>query len=113
MGSYFDGTTLKNTPNTVIVTSGVSQKVNDLKTANNGIGSSFIIPFGANIVINQNYKVAKQGHVYASYQHATIATTLAKSKDYTFSKNGYGKVFNFSAGSRNIYDGMNGVDIAL
>ncbi len=113
IGSYFDGTTLKNTPSTVIVTSGVSQTVNDLKTANNGIGSSLIIPFGANVVVNQNYRVAKQGHVYASYQHATIATTLAKSKDYTFSKTGYGKVFNFSAGSRNIYDGMNGVDIAL
>lgn len=113
IGSYLDGTTLKNTPSTTIVTSGVSQVVNDLKTANNGIGSSFMIPFGSNIVINQIYRVAKQGHVYASYQHATIASTLAKSKDYTFSKSGYGKVFNFSAGSRNIYDGMNGVDIAL
>ena len=51
--------------------------------------------------------------VYGSYQHAAINVTLAQSKSYTISHNGYGKVVNFATGIQNAYDGMKGVSISL
>ena len=51
--------------------------------------------------------------VYGSYQHAMTAVTLAKSKSYTISHNGYGKVINFATAVQNDYDNMQGVSISL
>lgn len=51
--------------------------------------------------------------VYGSYQHAMTAVTLAQSKSYTISHNGYGKVINFATAVQNDYDNMQGVSIAL
>lgn len=113
IGAYLDGTSLTSAPITTVVSSSTSNRINDLKNENNGIGSSFKLPDGTGIVINQKFSVARRGKVYASYQHATRLSTLAQSKDYSFSKNGYGRVFNFSAASRGIYDNMTGVDISL
>ncbi len=50
---------------------------------------------------------------YGSYQHAMTAVTLAKSKSYTISHNGYGKVINFATAVQNDYDNMQGVSIEL
>ena len=50
---------------------------------------------------------------YGSYQHAMTAVTLAKSKSYTISHNGYGKVINFATAVQNDYDNMQGVSISL
>lgn len=50
---------------------------------------------------------------YGSYQHAMTAVTLAQSKSYTISHNGYGKVINFATAVQNDYDNMQGVSIAL
>ena len=51
--------------------------------------------------------------VFGSYQHAIASVTLAQSKSYTISHNGYGKVINFATGIQNDYDDMDGVSIAL
>lgn len=51
--------------------------------------------------------------VYGSYQHAVENVTLANSKAYTISHNGYGKVINFATGIQNSYDAMKGVSISL
>ena len=51
--------------------------------------------------------------VYASYQHAASNVTLAQSKAYNISHNGYGEVINFATAVENYYDGMQGVSIAL
>lgn len=51
--------------------------------------------------------------VYGSYQHAMTAVTLAQSKSYTISHNGYGKVINFATAVQNDYDNMRGVSIEL
>ena len=51
--------------------------------------------------------------VYGSYQHAMTSVTLAKSKSYTISHNGYGKVINFATAVQNDYDNMQGVSISL
>lgn len=50
---------------------------------------------------------------YGSYQHAMTAVTLSKSKSYTISHNGYGKVINFATAVQNDYDNMQGVSIEL
>ena len=55
----------------------------------------------------------KWATVYGSYQHAMTAVTLAKSKSYTISHNGYGKVINFATAVQNDYDNMQGVSISL
>ena len=51
--------------------------------------------------------------MYGSYQHAATDVTLAQSKSYVISHNGYGKVINFATAVQNYYDGMQGVSIAL
>lgn len=51
--------------------------------------------------------------VYGSYQHAATDVTLAQSKSYVISHNGYGEVINFATAVQNYYDGMQGVSIAL
>lgn len=113
MGAYLDGVTLQNTPTTMIQTSNGSTKITDLKKANNGFGVSMILPSGNNIVINQNFRVSKGGTVYASYQHAMKNITFGDSKNYTFSKAGYGQVFKFSGTAVSVYDRFNGVNISL
>ena len=55
----------------------------------------------------------KWATVYGSYQHAMTAVTLAKSKSYTISHNGYGQVINFATAVQNDYDNMQGVSIEL
>lgn len=113
IGAYIENTSFTNTPTTTVATSSSKTVVTDLKKTNNGIGSSFKLPSGSNIKVNQTFRVNTGGHVYASYQHAKSSSTLAKSKDYTFSKFGYGNVFQFSNNSSNIYDAMSGVDITV
>lgn len=56
---------------------------------------------------------SKWATVYASYQHAATNVTLAQSKAYNISHNGYGEVINFATAVENYYDGMQGVSIAL
>lgn len=56
---------------------------------------------------------SKWATVYASYQHAASNVTLAQSKSYNISHNGYGEVINFATAVENYYDGMQGVSIAL
>ena len=51
--------------------------------------------------------------IYGAYEHATVNTTLAKSKKYTLSYAGMGNVINFDSSVWNIYDDMNGVNISL
>ena len=113
MGAYLDGTALIGSPSTTIVVGNKRSVVSDLTKTTNGIGSSFKLPSGSNLKITQTFRVNTGGHVYASYQHATQTSSLAISKDYTFSNSGYGSVFSFSQNSKKYYDGMNGVDIAV
>ena len=113
IGAYFDGTLLVGIPETTIVVGNSKTEITDLKKTANGIGSSFKLPSGFNVKVTQTFTVKKGGHVYASYQHAVQNSSLAISKDYTFSKLGYGSVFSFSTNAKKYYDGMNGVDIAV
>ena len=113
IGAYIENTSFVGSPTTTVATSNSKTVITDLKKTNNGIGSSFKLPSGSNIKVNQTFSVNAGGHVYASYQHAKSTSTLAKSKDYIFSYYGYGRVFKFSDSSSNIYDAMNGVDIEV
>lgn len=113
IGAFLNGTTFTNNPITTVSSTDTKTTVSDLTMTSYGAGSSFLLPSGSGITINQIFRVQTGGHVYASYQHAKSTSTLAKSKDYTFSYFGYGRVFLFGSGSQNIYDAMNGVDIAV
>ena len=113
IGAYITNTSFVNSPTTMVSSNSSAITISDLTKTSNGIRSSFKLPSGSNITINQTFRVNKGGHVYASYQHAKSTSTLSKSKNYTFSNLGYGRVFNFNGSSRNIYDAMNGVDISV
>ncbi|MCM1052679.1 MAG: hypothetical protein NC483_01700 [Ruminococcus sp.] len=114
MGAYLENTSLVNNPVTTISSTSGTRTSGEIQKFNNGFGVSLSLPIsGSSIVINQNFRVNKGGHVYASYQHATRVITLADSKNYTLSRNGYGGVFKFSGIASSVYDRMSGVDIAI
>lgn len=114
IGAYLENTKLINTPTTVVLNSGSTVNSKEIKKTSTGFGVSIKLPkYGNSLIVNQTYRVKKGGHVYASYQHAMKNISLANSKNYTTSKSGYGKVFNFSGIATSTYDRMNGVDIAL
>ena len=85
--------------------------------ASNGFGISMNLVDDANTyqcTIEAIVKATtKWATVYGSYQHAATNVTLAQSKSYTISHNGYGEVINFATAVQNDYDGMQGVSIAL
>lgn len=105
--------TWKIEPITTVYSQTSSSYPTDIKKANNGFGVSFKLPTGKNIAIIQSFEIKKGGHIYASYQHASKTSFLSISKDYTFSRNGYGHVFAFSETSKEFYDQMGGVDIEV
>ena len=115
MGCSFDnGLQLITTPHTRVSSSDKTYFSDDLQvTEKKGFGSSFKIPTGTGLIINQDFYVSRNGHVYASYQHAMSETTLAISRDYKISGIGFGGVFEFGEKASKIYDDMNGVDIAV
>lgn len=114
MGAYMSDTTLANAPSTSLSYSGGSSSITNIKKQSNAFGVSIDLPdSGSNIKVSQIFRVNTGGHVYATYQHAKSNTTLATSKNYTFGHAGYGRVFIFSGTAANVYDDMNGVDIAV
>ena len=94
-----------------------NKSTTNTKIFSNGIGISM------NLVDNSTYyrlrlsvsytKKSTNGSIYGSYQHATQNVTLAQSQNYNISSNGYGKVIEFNNSVKNIYDGMNGVNVTV
>lgn len=114
IGAYLENTKLVSTPFTTVVSSATNKIFDDVQKFTNGFGVSVKIPSsGANVTINQSYRVTKGGKVYASYQHATKNVSLEASKLYSISTTGYGHVFSFMGSVSNSYDRMNGVSISL
>lgn len=85
--------------------------------ASNGFGISMNLVDAGSIfecyITGTVISTTKWATVYGSYQHAATNVTLAQSKSYVISHNGYGEVINFATGVQNYYDGMQGVSIAL
>lgn len=114
IGAYLKNVNLVTTPITQAFSSTSTNKSTEIKKDGNGFGVSVLLPsFGNNYIVNQTYIVSKGGTVYASYQHATSTISLANSKKYTISLNGYGNVFSFTGLALSAYDGMNGVSISV
>lgn len=85
---------------------------NNIKS--NGFSSTFKIPSTNELItIMQEYKVTKGGRLYVSYQHAKNSVSLAESRKYEFSKNGYGNVYNFDSSVMSKYDNMQGLSVYL
>lgn len=90
---------------------------NNMVKASNGFGISMnlvdegtIFECSIDAVVTATTEWAE---VFGSYQHAASNVTLAQSKSYTISHNGYGEVINFATGIEGVYDAMQGVSIAL
>ncbi|MDE6141153.1 MAG: hypothetical protein K2G03_00980, partial [Bacilli bacterium] len=114
IGAYLDGISLIKHSSTKVKTSTSSNSSLEIQQEKSGFGVSISLPTsGSNYVISQTYTVSKGGTVYASYQHAKSSISLANSKNYTISREGYGGVFKFSGTAKNIYDAMGGVSITV
>lgn len=107
----------------VYTTNGVTDTVNysyqgtNMVLSSNGFGISMNLVDAASEFTCEleamTQSTSQWATVYGSYQHAMTAVTLAKSKSYTISHNGYGKVINFATAVQNDYDNMQGVSIEL
>lgn len=114
IGAFLSGTSLQNTPITTISSGITNITSKDINKFNNGFGVSVKLPqYGNKLVINTIFKVKKGGTVYGSYQHAMKNISLANSKNYTLSRNGYGGVFDFKGSAITTYDKMQGVSISV
>jgi len=86
----------------------------EIVEATNGVGCSHKIGTSTHYYSSQVFSVYTGGTVLASYQHASSSISLANSKKYSFSLNGYGNVFLFSTNAgKNAYDSMGGVSIVV
>lgn len=114
VGARLSGNKLININHTKATSSTQKNSSTEAKKLNNGFGVSVLLPnTGTTFIISQGYTVTKGGTIYASYQHAKSSISLANSKNYTISSQGYGGVFKFSGTAANIYDQMRGVSIAV
>ena len=114
IGAYLSGTSLSNTPTTTVTSTSGTTNSNNIKNFSNGFGVSIALPtYGESLVVNQTFRVATGGTVYASYQHAMKTISLSNSQNYSLSRTGYGGVFSFSGTAASTYDRMNGVSISL
>lgn len=113
IGARFSGTTLvSDTINTKLTSSNGTEYFNSVQRFTSGFGVSVKLPTGSNISIEQKYTVARDGTVYASYQHSQSNISLATSKLYTINSTGYGSVFKFYGNASGVYDEMEGVYIS-
>ena len=114
IGSLVENTNITSRSGAKLYYSGENILPVEQKTQTNAISSTYKLPdSGSNIIVMENYNVNNSGKVIASYQHATQNISLATSRNYNFSTNGYGAVFAFYSGAGNYYDGMLGVYLML
>ena len=114
IGSLVENTNITSRSGAKLYYSGENILPVEQKTQTNAISSTYkLTDSGSNIIVIENYNVNNSGKVIASYQHATQNISLATSRNYNFSTNGYGAVFAFYSGAGNYYDGMLGVYLML
>lgn len=117
---WTNGATLKNATGKQTSNSGettYSYNGANMNVASNGVGISMNLhnsTSGHMLELDVEFKASSVGEVYATYQHATNAsTTLALSKDYYFSVNGLGGVVQFNSSTvAGYYDGMKGIFVS-
>ena len=112
IGAFLDGVSLIGSVTTKMQNSNGNSLYSTNVNSTKGFGASVPLS-GSNIKITQTFKVTNGGRVNASYQHATKNISLANSKNYTFSKYGFGGVFNFNGTASTTYDRMEGVSLTV
>mgnify|MGYP001625220426 FL=1 len=113
MGVRLDNVSIKNTGNLIVSGNGNNQSYVNPKVLANGFAYSFVLPNANNLIATMTFYTDLGGTIYGSYQHAISNTTQFVSTQYTIGAGGFGNVFLFYGNARNVYDGMNGVDIAV
>ena len=113
IGAYLYNVSRTGVLDTFATATGGTANAAGTKTQTKGFGTSIKIPSGSNLRVTQTFTTTKGGHIYASYQHAAKESSLAISQQFDISVAGFGSVFEFYGDAYNIYDRMNGVDIAV
>lgn len=112
IGMFFKNTSLIKKQQTYLLYN--NTKVTPTETLENQSGISATIKLPATsemMAITQQITVKKGGTINVSYQHARKNISLANSRKYSFSGNGYGGVFDFNDSVQDYYDAMNGLTI--
>lgn len=113
IGVRTETATIKRYTQASVIGNNYSQIYTNPKIFNNGMGYSIKVPNTTNIKITTTFITTLNGKIFGTYQHAMRNISLANSKLYNISANGYGKVLKFYGAALNKYDACNGVDIVL
>lgn len=114
-GVHFDGCGEITGLSSYMVANGNIYDPVEYKLNSSGAAATHLLPSTISttnaMFFNLSFFVAKQGRVQISYQHAIKSISLANSRKYSFSYNGYGHVFSFQEAIRPYYDQMSGLEI--
>lgn len=114
IGAFFENTSLVGSVKSYLLSGNtyVSSSY-DISNAS-GIASAIKLP-DTNEALNivQEFSVKKSGSINVSYQHARKNISLANSKRFKISRNGYGGVFDYDEDITNYYDAMGGLTLNL
>ncbi len=113
LGVRTENVTISRIDHAKVIGDGYIKEYDNPQKFNNGFGYSLLLPNVGNVKAVVTFKTSKGGNVYGSYQHTMRNTTENISKQYSINENGFGRVFDFTGTTRNIYDNAPGVDIAV
>ena len=114
IGFYFLNSSMISHSFTIASSTTSYQTFSNIISNSSGFGNTVKLPdTGTNVVVASSIVMNTGGHIYGSYQHATVNTTVNVAQNYSFSLGGYGHVFLFGSNAAAIYDGMGGVDLSL
>lgn len=114
IGAYFSNTSLTESPTTYLLSGNTYVSSSYTISNANGIAAAIKLPnTNDSMKIVQQFSVRKSGSINVSYQHARKSISLANSKRFKISRNGYGGVFDYEQAILNYYDAMGGLTLNL
>lgn len=116
-GTYYENIGDINGITALMHVNGTASTPTEYKANSTGVAATHLLPstIDASTVFSFDfsYTVDNRGSAWVSYQHAQKSLSLANSRRYSFSYNGYGNVFAFQEAIRPYYDQMTGIEITF
>lgn len=114
IGAFFNNTSLTDSVKTYLLSGNTYVSPSYTISNSNGIAAAIKLPnTNDSLNIVQQYSVKRSGSINVSYQHARKSISLANSKRFIISRNGYGGVFDYEEAITNHYDAMGGLTLNL
>lgn len=113
IGARIENSSLKSINKAIVTGNNYSKNYTSVKKTNNGFGYSIQIPNKSNVKVTVSFTTSFGGEAFGSYQHANSNISQNTSQQYSFSSDGYGKVFKFYGNAIGKFDGAAGVNVLL